>query len=82
MNYTWTHRPDPTTLRRDLVTTQAALTVSPTFAATCANTAAEFRALAQWFYDDGDVGRGDRLTARALCWELCGESGNLADVRP
>ncbi len=45
--YTWTHTPDPATLRRDLMTTQESLTVSPTFAATCANTAAEFRMLAQ-----------------------------------
>ncbi len=82
MNYPWTHTPDPATLRRDLLADQAALPPPTDFTTTCAATAAEFRMLAQWFYDDGDVGRGDRLTARALAWELAGQSGDLADVRP
>ncbi len=82
MNYTWTHTPDPATLRRDLLAARVALVASPTFAATCATTAAEFRAMATDWYQLGDESRGDRLTARALAWELAGETGDLEAVRP
>ncbi len=81
-SYTFTHTPDPATLRRDLLAARAARPLSADFATTCDELAAEFRELAQWFYDDGDVSRGDRLTAKALAWELAAENGYTADVRP
>ncbi len=82
MNYTWTHTPDPATLRRDLVADQAALVASPTFAATCNATAAEFRAHARDWYELGDERRGDACTIRALAWEWAGQTGDLTEVRP
>ncbi len=80
--YTWTHTPDSATLRRDLLAARAARPLSADFATTCDELAAEFRELAQWFYDDGDMGRGDRLTARALAWELARGNGDAVDARP
>ncbi len=87
MNYTFTHTPDPATLRRDLVADQAAL-VAPqshtweTFAATCQSIAAQFRQRAQDAYDVGDQRRGDHCTARGLAWEAAARSGDLAEARP
>ncbi len=80
--YTWTHTPDPATLRRALVADQAALGVPATLTALCTATAADLRAVATWCYSVGDETRGDKFTAYAGYWEMAAESGNLSDVRP
>ncbi len=80
--YTFTHTPDPATLRRDLVADQAARLVPATLTALCTSTAADFRAMATWCYSVGDETRGDKFTAYAGYWEMAAESGNLRDVAP
>lgn len=80
--YIFSHCPDPATLRRDLVAAQARRAQPPEFATICQNTAAEFRTLARDWYDLGDQGRGDHLTTRGIAWEMAGQTGDLAWVRP
>lgn len=80
--YAFTHCPDPARLRREQVAARAARPLPPDFATLCTATAAEFRTLAQDWYDLGDQGRGDQCTARGLAWELARDTGDLTAVRP
>lgn len=78
MSYLPPFPPEPPVLAR----MAAFVSPSPSFAVTCARVAAEFRRLAQAAYDDGDQGRGDRLTGKGIAWQLAGQTGSLDEVRP